>query len=126
LFEAGDQGGTFNGNPLMTAVGYAVVKTISSPEFLATVRENGAYLESRLQALSRELNLGEVRGRGLLLALELGREIGSRLVDTALVRGLLVNSPCPAVLRFMPALNVSTAEIDEMITILREVIASAD
>jgi acetylornithine/N-succinyldiaminopimelate aminotransferase len=124
LFEPGDQGGTFNGNPLMTAVGYAVVKTISSPEFLATVRENGTYLESRLQGLSSELKLGEVRGRGLLLALELGREIGSPLVDAALVRGLLMNSPRPAVLRFMPALNVAPAEIDEMITILREVIAS--
>ena len=122
LFEPGDQGGTFNGNPLMTAVGYTVVKTISDPEFLTKVRENGKYLELRLQGLSRELNLGEVRGRGLLLALELGREIGSAVVDAALARGLLVNSPRPAVLRFMPALNVSRAEIDEMIGILREAI----
>ena len=91
---------------------------------LATVRENGTYLESRLQGLSSELKLGEVRGRGLLLALELGREIGSHLVDAALVRGLLMNSPRPAVLRFMPALNVSRAEIDEMIRILREAIES--
>ena len=124
LFEQGDQGGTFNGNPLMTAVGYAVVKTISSPSFLATVRENGNYLESHLQDLSRELRLGEVRARGLLQALELGQEIGSAVVDAALVRGLLVNSPRPAVLRFMPALNVSRAEIDEMIGILREAIKS--
>ena len=124
LFEPGDQGGTFNGNPLMTAVGYAVVKTISRPEFLAMVRENGKYLESNLRDLSRELNLGEVRGRGLLLALELGREIGSAVVDAALARGLLVNSPRPAVLRFMPALNVSTEEIDEMMRILRVAIES--
>ena len=106
----------------MTAVGYAVVKTISDPDFLTKVRENGSYLESQLQELSRELKLGEVRGRGLLLALELGREIGSAVVDSALSRGLLVNSPRPAVLRFMPALNVSRAEIDEMIRILREAI----
>jgi acetylornithine/N-succinyldiaminopimelate aminotransferase len=125
LFEPGDQGGTFNGNPLMTAVGYAVVKMISSPEFLATVRENGKYLEAQLQNLSRELKLSEVRGRGLLLALGLGREIGSAVVDAALDRGLLVNSPRPAVLRFMPALNVSPAEIDEMIGILRGVIEAA-
>lgn len=124
LFEQGDQGGTFNGNPLMTAVGYAVVKTISSPQFLATVRENGNHLESRLQDLSRELRLGEVRGRGLLLALELGRQIGTAVVDAALLRGLLVNSPRPAVLRFMPALNVSRTEIDEMIGILGEAIKS--
>src|SRR5262249_27632464 len=71
LFEPGDEGGTFNGNPLMTAVGYAVVKTISAPEFLASVRENGKHLESNLQDLSHQLHLGEIRGRGLLLALEL-------------------------------------------------------
>jgi acetylornithine/N-succinyldiaminopimelate aminotransferase len=124
LFEPGDQGGTFNGNPLMTAVGYAVVKLISNPEFLAVVRETGNYLESQLRDLSLELNLGEVRGRGLLLALELRREIGSAVVDAALARGLLVNSPRPAVLRFMPALTASPAEIDEMIGILREAIAS--
>jgi len=124
LFEPGDQGGTFNGNPLMTAVGYAVVKAISDPEFLKSVRENGNYLESQLQDLSRQLSLGEVRGRGLLLAMELGREIGSAVVDAALARGLLVNSPRPAVLRFMPALIVSPAEIDEMIGILREAIQS--
>jgi acetylornithine/N-succinyldiaminopimelate aminotransferase len=119
LFEPGDQGGTFNGNPLMTAVGYAVVRTISNPEFLASVRENGKYLESRLQ------DFGEVRGRGLLLALELGREIGTVVVEAALARGLLVNSPRPTVLRFMPALNVSSTEIDEMTGILREAIQSA-
>jgi acetylornithine/N-succinyldiaminopimelate aminotransferase len=125
LFEQGDQGGTFNGNPLMTAVGYAVVKAISSPSFLAMVHENGEYLESRLRDLSRELRLGEVRGRGLLQAVELGGEIGSAVADAALIRGLLVNSPRPAVMRFMPALNVSRAEIDEMIGILAEAIRSS-
>ena len=125
LFEPGDQGGTFNGNPLMTAVGCAVVEEISRPESLAAVCSNGEYLASQLRILSRELNLGEVRGRGLLLALELGSEIGSQVVDAALTRGLLVNSPRPAALRFMPALNVTRLEIDEMTGILREAIQSA-
>jgi acetylornithine/N-succinyldiaminopimelate aminotransferase len=119
LFEPGDQGGTFNGNPLMTAVGCAVVEEISKPEFLAAVRSNGEYLASKLTNLSAELNLGELRGRGLLLALELQNEIGSRVVDTARDRGLLLNSPRPTTLRFMPALNVSRGEIDEMLEILR-------
>jgi acetylornithine/N-succinyldiaminopimelate aminotransferase len=70
------------------------------------------------------LNLGEVRGSGLLLALELGREIGSQVVEAALTRRLLINSPRPASLRFMPALNVARAEIDEMTGILRESIQS--
>jgi acetylornithine/N-succinyldiaminopimelate aminotransferase len=122
LFEPGDQGGTFNGNPLMTAVGYAVVKAISNAEFLKEVRENGAYLTSQLQGLSRELNLGEVRGRGLLCALELRGETGSAIVDAALTRYLLLNSPHPSALRFMPALTVTPREIDEMIWKLRAAI----
>jgi acetylornithine/N-succinyldiaminopimelate aminotransferase len=125
VFEGGDQGGTFNGNPLMTAVGSAVVEEIAHPEFLKLVRENAEYLTAQLGTLSRDLGLGEVRGRGLLLALDLGREIGSKVVDAALARGLLINSPRPTALRFVPALNVTRAEIDQMITILREAILSA-
>jgi acetylornithine/N-succinyldiaminopimelate aminotransferase len=124
LFEPGDQGGTFNGNPLMTAVGCAVVGEISRPEFLAAVCSNGEYLASQLRMLSRELSLGEVRGRGLLIALELGREIGSQVVEAALARRLLINSPRPAALRFMPALNITRPEIDELTGILREAIQS--
>jgi acetylornithine/N-succinyldiaminopimelate aminotransferase len=122
LFEPGDQGGTFNGNPLVTAVGYAVVRAISQPEFLTTVRESGEYLQTQLRKLSRQLHLGEVRGKGLLVALELNRDIGSEVVDAALAHGLLLNSPRPSCLRFMPALNVSRTEIDEMIEILKQVI----
>ncbi len=120
LFEPGDQGGTFNGNPLMTAVGFTVVNEISRPEFLARVRENGDYLALQLQMLSRDLNLGVIRGKGLLVALELGGEIGSQVVEAALARHLLLNSPRPATLRFMPALNVSREQIDAMIDVLRE------
>jgi len=120
VFEAGDQGGTFNGNPLMTAVGCAVVEEIARPEFLANVRRNGEYLTSQLMMLSGELGLGEVYGRGLLLALDLQQEVGTKIVDTALANGLLINSPRPNALRFMPALNVTQPEIDEMIRILRQ------
>ena len=119
VFEPGDQGGTFNGNPLMAAVGDAVVAEISRPEFLAQVRDHGEYLTDRLRGLSVELGLGEVRGRGLLVALELGRPAGAEVVGRALRRGLLINSPRPTSLRFMPALNVTRAEIDEMLARLR-------
>jgi acetylornithine/N-succinyldiaminopimelate aminotransferase len=119
VFEAGDQGGTFNGNPLMTAVGDAVVAEVARPEFLAQVTENGAFLAERLRALSAELGLGEVRGRGLLLALELGRPSGADVVRRALEAGLLINSPRATCLRFMPALNVTRADIEEMLARLR-------
>jgi acetylornithine/N-succinyldiaminopimelate aminotransferase len=120
LFEAGDQGGTFNGNPLMTAVGHAVVQEISRPEFLAQVESKGIYFEAKLTALSRELGLGEVRGKGLLLALELNQSVASSVVDAALELRLLINAPRPSILRFMPALNVTCGEIDRMVEILRQ------
>jgi acetylornithine/N-succinyldiaminopimelate aminotransferase len=123
VFEKGDQGGTFNGNPLMTAVGYAVVEEISKPAFLAGVQENGNYLTSKLRDLSTEMNLGEVRGLGLLLALELGCPIGEAVAQAALQRHLLINSPRPSVLRFMPALNIDRSEIDKMLPILKEAIS---
>jgi len=114
-FEHGDQGGTFNGNPLMCAAGIAVLDEIGKPSFLKSVTEAGLYLESELQKISARHGLGEVRGRGLLLALDLKLPIAMSIVTQAFEAGLLLNAPRPDSLRFMPALNVSRAEIDEMI-----------
>jgi acetylornithine/N-succinyldiaminopimelate aminotransferase len=122
-FEPGDQGGTFNGNPLMAAVGCAVVETVRQPAFLAVVRETGAYLAGRLRDLSADLGHGEVRGRGLLLALAFGRGEAQKVVDTALERGLLINAPRPDTLRFMPALTVTREEIDRMLALLGSCLA---
>jgi acetylornithine/N-succinyldiaminopimelate aminotransferase len=114
-FEYGDQGGTFNGNPLMAAVGRTVVETVKQPEFLQTVAANGTYLADRLRALADERGHGEVRGRGLLLALELKGQDSKKIAAAALDHGLLINAPRPDTLRFMPSLTVSTDEIDEMV-----------
>ena len=119
-FEYGDQGGTFNGAPLMAAVGCAVLETVMAPGFLDTVAATGAYLAERLRALSAELGHGEVRGRGLLLALALKDLDAGKVVQAALDRGLLINAPRPDSLRFMPSLTVSRDEIDQMMGLLRE------
>jgi len=118
-FEYGDQGGTFGGNPLMAAVGCAVVETVAQPEFLDSVASNGAYLMARLRALAGELGHGEVRGRGLLQALELKAQDAKKVAAAALDHGLLINAPRPDTLRFMPALTVSRDEIEQMLTILK-------
>jgi acetylornithine/N-succinyldiaminopimelate aminotransferase len=118
-FEAGDQGGTFNGNALMAAVGCAVMDVISRTDFLAAVRETSAYLTDRLRALSEEFGHGEVRGRGLLLALALSHGDADKIVATAFERGLIVNAPRPDTLRFMPSLTVTKAEVDELIARLK-------
>lgn len=125
VFVHGDQGGTFNGNPLMCAVGQAVLDEVLAPDFLPRVRAAGEHLTRRLQTLSAHCGLGAVRGAGLLQALELGQPIAAQLVAHAREQlmlggaqantGLLLNAPRPAVLRFMPALTVSLEEIDQMI-----------
>ena len=117
-FEHGDQGGTFNGNSLMCAAGLAVLQQVSAPDFLRSVVDTGLYLESELQRMSARHGLGEVRGKGLLLALDLKHPIAARVVAQAFDDGVLLNAPRPDALRFMPALNVTKAEITAMIDCL--------
>src|SRR6202012_5180759 len=125
-FEHGDQGGTFNGNSLMCAAGSAVLEEVSKPAFLKAATDAGLYLESELQKLSARHGLGDVRGRGLLLSLYLKLPIGAAIVAQAFEGGLLLNSPQPDALRFMPALNVSREEIAEMIDGLDQILVKAD
>ena len=124
-FEHGDQGGTFNGNPLMCAAGLVVLEQISQDEFLKSAVDAGRFLESELQKLSARHGLGDVRGRGLLLALDLKLPIGASLVAQAFEAGVLLNSPQPDALRFMPALNVTREEISEMIYCLDVILTKA-
>lgn len=124
-FEAGEQGGTYNGNPLMTAVGAAVIKKILQPNFLSQVKEKGMYLSSKLTTLSHKYGLAGERGAGLLRALKLDKDIGYEIVEKARCLnsiGLLLNSPRPNLLRFMPSLNVSKEEIDLMISMLEGIL----
>ena len=121
-FEPGDQGGTFNGNPLMAAVGCAIMDTMLGTGFLQEVQARGDYLVKQLAALSSRHRLGEVRGRGLLVALDLKRDIAANVVEIARDDGLLLNAPRPNLLRFMPALNLSQGETDLMLSILEDVL----
>ncbi len=125
-FEPGDQGGTYNGNPLMTAVGVAVLETLLAPGFLAEVADLGAYLKAALEALARRHHLPGERGKGLLRALILDADRGPALVEAArelAPTGLLLNAPRPNLLRFMPALNIGRADIDLMIELLDPLLA---
>jgi len=127
VFEAGDQGGTYNGNPLMTAVGYAVISALTAPGFLESVRARSAYLREQLLELSAERGFEGERGEGLLRALLLGKDIGPQIVDKARElqpTGLLLNAARPNLLRFMPALTVTNEEIDQMMAMLRTVLDS--
>ena len=117
-FEPGDQGGTFNGNPLMSAVGLAVVNALLAPGFLHHVRVMGRRLSNGLTQISGKYGLGEVRGEGLLLAMDTGSLPAAALVEHMLAAGVLINAPREHTLRFMPALNVAADEIDRMLALL--------
>jgi acetylornithine/N-succinyldiaminopimelate aminotransferase len=124
-FVPGDQGGTYNGNPLMVAVGISVIEQLLAPGFLDSVCKKGELLSKELLAISAEFNLQGERGEGLLRALMLSSDIGAKLVELARARGpegLLINSPRPNLLRFMPALNVTDDEIHLMGKMLRELL----
>lgn len=121
-FEPGDQGGTYCGNPLMAAVGLAVLDEVCRPEFLAAVRQRASYLSQGLQQIVRDHGLLGERGAGLLRALVLPGDQAEQVVAAARELapvGLLLNAPRPNLLRFMPALNISEAEIDQALDLLR-------
>lgn len=120
-FEYGEQGGTYNGNPLMAAVGLAVVQRVFDPAFLAEIARKTAVFQRLLQGVVSKYGLVGERGRGLLRALVLDGDYGPEVVKTALHQtpdGLLLNSPRPYLLRFMPSLNIADEELHLMVSML--------
>ena len=121
VFSPGEHGSTFGGNPLVCAVGYAVLSFILENGFLAKVHEVGSYLMAKLDKLRSSFDfITDVRGRGLLAALEFRREISSEVVQACVERGLLLNPVQPNAIRFMPPLIIRQKEIDEAIGILKD------
>ncbi|MBB3110222.1 acetylornithine/N-succinyldiaminopimelate aminotransferase [Paenibacillus phyllosphaerae] len=118
IFEPGDQGGTYTGQPLGMAAGLAVVQTIVSGELSAQAQRLGDYLMGELRLIAGRYGLTKLRGKGLLVAFDLPGEYGPALVDHCRSIGLLVNAPKPATIRLMPALIVEEADIDRMVELL--------
>ncbi|MBK1977310.1 acetylornithine transaminase [Achromobacter xylosoxidans] len=119
VFSHGDQGGTYNGNPLMAAVGVAVFDALAAPGFMEAVNARAKQLSEGLLALSGKYGMKGERGMGLLRALVMDRDDGPAIVEAArnlTPNGLLLNAPRGNLLRFMPALNVTAEEIDTMLT----------
>jgi acetylornithine/N-succinyldiaminopimelate aminotransferase len=114
----GDHGSTFGGNPVAAAAACAVVEAIDDA-LLENVVARGAQLEAGLAELP---GIREVRGRGLLLAGLLSRD-AAQVVDECRRRGLLVLTAGPDVLRLLPPLVVSEAEVAEALAVLREALA---
>ncbi len=109
----GDHGTTFGGGPLVTGVARHVVERISQPAFLAHVQETGAYLRDRLLEINSPL-IADVRGRGLMVGLELTVDVAPA-IQKGYERGLLMVNAGPRVIRLVPPLVVQKAHVDQLI-----------
>ena len=119
VFTPGEHGSTFGGNPLACAAGYATLKFIIEEDIAGNARRVGEHLASGLGTLKDKFPfITDVRGRGLLVAMEFSRDIAQSLVTACLDKGLLLNRLKPNALRFMPPLVISDEEVDEAIGIL--------
>jgi predicted acetylornithine/succinylornithine family transaminase len=127
VFSVGEHGSTFGGSPLACAAGYATLKFIIENDVTGNVSQVGAYLASGLKKLGQRFTfVSDVRGRGLLVAMEFSRDIAQSVVNACLERGLLVNKLKPNALRFMPPLIISNSEVDEALGILETALVSID
>jgi predicted acetylornithine/succinylornithine family transaminase len=123
-FQPGDHGSTFGGNPLACAAALAVVETLEDEGLPARAAEVGGYLVDRLQALAgHHPMMTEVRGLGLLVAVDLSTEAAG-VVTACRERGLLINAVQPKTLRFAPPLIVTKSEVDQAVTILDAALAA--
>jgi len=123
LFCPGEHGSTFGGNPLVCAAAHAVLKHIIDTDIPAKVKRVGNYFMTRLENLKKQFDfITELRGRGLLIALEFDQEIAGKLVLACIDRGLLVNEVKPNALRFMPPLIITEKEVDKAIGVLEDVL----
>ncbi|MCX7982117.1 MAG: acetylornithine transaminase [Syntrophales bacterium] len=121
-FEPGSHASTFGGNPLAMAAAQVVLETVSAEPFLREVEAKGEYLMDRLAELARVYNvIKEVRGKGLICGMELSVDASS-VALACLKRGLLLATAGPSVLRFLPPLIVTRADIDEAVEKISQVL----
>jgi len=125
VFTPGEHGSTFGGNPVACAAGYATLKFIIENDVAGNAKRVGEYFMTGLEKLRQKFQfITEVRGRGLLIAIEFSRDIANSVVKACLDRGLLVNRVKPSALRFMPPLIIGNGEIDKALGILNEALSS--
>jgi acetylornithine/N-succinyldiaminopimelate aminotransferase len=120
LFQPGDHGSTFGGNPVTTAAGLAAIKFIESQKLLKKVEKQGAYL---MQELALIPGVSEVRGAGLLLGIELENLKSSDVASALQKSGVLVNAANPTTIRLAPALIVTDVQIKKFISIFKKVMS---
>ena len=119
-FVPGDHGTTFGGGPLVCAAANAVLDVIIEENLLDNVNEVGDYFISELKKLDKEV-IADVRGKGLMVGVELTKP-GAEYVDKLRQAGFLINCTAGIVLRFVPPLIITKAEIDKFVKALDEIL----
>lgn len=121
-FQPGDHAATFGGSPLACAAAKASINVILEENLLEKSRENGAYFKGKLEEIKETYNIvKDVRGRGLMLGMEMDGECGC-MVDDARENGLIINCTAGNVLRFVPPLIISKEQIDTVASIMDKII----
>jgi acetylornithine/succinyldiaminopimelate/putrescine aminotransferase len=119
--QPGDHATTFGGGPLVASVALEVVRRIAEPAFLAAVTERGVQLGSRLAELASLATVKDARGIGLMWGIELDQPAGD-VVAKSLAAGLIVTAAGERVVRLLPPLVITAADIDGGVDILRAVL----
>ena len=123
VFTPGDHGSTYGGEPLTTRVGYEVMKYMIDNDLPAEVARKGKSIERRLNSMAdRFPSIREVRGKGLMWAVQFSSDIGERLTNDALAAGLILNNVRPNAVRIVPPLTVTDEELEQGLAILEHVI----
>ena len=122
LFQPGDHGSTFGGNPVTTSAGLAAINFIESKKILKKVETQGSYL---IQELAMIQGVKEVRGAGLLIGIELESLKAADIATAMREAGVLVNAANETTIRIAPALVVSDAQINKFISIFKKVMNDA-
>jgi acetylornithine/N-succinyldiaminopimelate aminotransferase len=120
LFEPGDHGSTFGGNPVTTAAGLAAISVIEKEKLMQKARKHYEFL---LAEIAQIPGVTEVRGAGLLIGIELEAGNSKEIAAKMLAAGVLVNAPNPSTIRIAPALIVTDAQIKKFIAIFRKVLS---
>jgi len=120
IFQPGDHGSTFGGNPVTTAAALAVIKVIERENLMVAAVKHGNYL---LQEIAQMQGVKEVRGAGLLIGIEFDSEIATKIMIDMRAHGVLINAATPNTVRIAPALNVTTAQTAKFVEILRKVLS---
>ena len=121
-FQPGDHAATFGGSPLACAAAKASINVIIEENLLEKSRKNGAYFKGKLEEIKETYNIvKDVRGRGLMLGMEMDRDCGV-MVDDAREKGLIINCTAGNVLRFVPPLMISKDQIDAVASMMDEII----